>query len=200
MATKKPGAAAADTTPHTDAQASNGSQTEGTATEAVAEGTKAPRAAAANFLPIVRGRLPLIFVHAVRYDPVVMAMAKKDTATKLATSVGKVFDIQKGRNFGYVSSDFKPTADDMAAAQAWINQTGAANVKGQTAVGDKDLMTKILEQYKTRGLASAEETAAFSAARTSTRAKPVASTGGTVAVKSEAAQTASADTGAALLS
>ena len=52
------------------------------------------RAAAANFLPIVRGRLPLVFVHAVRFDPVVGAMGNKDTASKFATSVGKIFDIK----------------------------------------------------------------------------------------------------------
>lgn len=127
------------------------------------------RAAASNFLPIVRGRLPLIFVHAIRFDPTIGAMANKDTATKFATSVGKVFDIKKGRNFAYITSDYKPSAEDLAAAQAWIDQTGASNAKGLTAVGDKTLMATVLEQYKAGGLASAEQAAKLVAARTVTR-------------------------------
>lgn len=136
-------------------------------TPAAAEARK--RAAAANFLPIVRGRLPLIFVHAIRFDAVLNAMSNKDLATKFATSVGKVFDIKKGRNFSYVNAEFKPSAEDVAQAESWIAQVGGQNAKGLTAAGDKDLMTKTLESYKAKGLATAEEVAAFSAARTATR-------------------------------
>jgi hypothetical protein len=127
------------------------------------------RAAASNFLPIVRGRLPLIFVHAIRFDKVLSAMGNKDLASKFATSVGKVFDIKKGRNFGYVNEGFKPSAEDVTAAQGWIDQVGAENAKAVAAVGDKALMQNTLDSYKTRGLATAEEIAAFSAARVSTR-------------------------------
>jgi hypothetical protein len=134
---------------------------------AAAEARK--RAAASNFLPIVRGRLPLIFVHAVRFDKVLNAMANKDLATKFATSVGKIFDIKKGRNFSYVDESFKPTAEDLAAAEAWISQVGGQNAKGLATTGDKSLMQSTLDQYKAAGLASAEEAAAFAAARTSTR-------------------------------
>jgi hypothetical protein len=133
------------------------------------------RAAASNFLPIVRGRLPLIFVHAIRFDDVIKAMGNKDTASKFSTSVGKVFDVKKNSNFAYVNLDWKPTADDVAAAENWIAQVGAENAKGLPAAGDKDLLQKVLDQYKERGMASAEEAAAFSAARTSTRAPRAAS-------------------------
>ncbi len=127
------------------------------------------RAAAANFLPIVRGRLPLVFVHAVRFDPVVGAMGNKDTASKFATSVGKIFDIKKGRNFAYVNAEYKPSAEDLAAAQAWIDQIGAENAKGLSALGDKALMTSVLEQYKAGGLATAEDIAKLTAARGAAR-------------------------------
>lgn len=146
-----------------------GASADPTAGESPAAAEARKRAAASNFLPIVRGRLPLIFVHAVRFDKVLNAMSNKDLGTKLATSVGKVFDIKKGRNFGYVTEGFKPTAEDVASAESWIAQVGAQNAKGQNAQGDKTLMQKILDEYKERGLASAEEAAAQSAARTVTR-------------------------------
>lgn len=129
------------------------------------------RAAAANFLPIVRGRLPLLFVHALRFDAVLNALSTKDAATKFGTSVGKVFDIRKGRNFAYITADFKPSAEDVAQAEAWIAQVGGANAKGLTANGDKNVMQATLDQYKAQGLASVEESAKFAAVRTSTRAK-----------------------------
>lgn len=135
--------------------------------ETAAEARK--RAAASNFLPIVRGRLPLIFVHAIRFDKVLNAMSNKDLATKFATSVGKVFDIKKGRNFGYVNEGFKPSAEDVTSAEAWIAQVGAQNAKGLTASGDATLMQSTLDQYKAAGLATAEEVAAFASARTATR-------------------------------
>lgn len=170
--------------------------------EAAAAATEAARkrAAPSNFLPIVRGRLPLIFVHAIRFDAVIKAMSNKDQATKFATSVGKAFDIRKGRNFGYVTEDFKPTTDDVAQAEAWIKQIGEANAKSLVAVGDKALLQKVLDQYKERGLATAEEAAKFSAARTSTRAAKPAGTpaaalpaaGVGAGAASEGAQTASA--------
>ena len=147
------------------------------ATAAAAAETR-KRAAAANFLPIVRGRLPLVFVHAVRFDPTINAMGNKDAASKFATSVGKIFDIKKGRNFAYVDESYKPSAEDLAAAQAWIDQVGAENAKGLSALGDKTLMTAVLEQYKAGGLATAEDiaklTALRGAARTVKAATPAA--------------------------
>lgn len=170
--------------------------------ESAAAETARKRAAAANFLPIVRGRLPLVFVHAIRFDPVIGAMANKDTATKFATSVGKVFDIKKGRNFGYVDASYKPSAEDLTAAQAWIDQVGAENAKGMSAVGDKSLMVTVLEQYKAGGLATAEDIAKLSALRGATRTakadKPA--TTGVLAAKTEAVQGASAGTADDLLS
>lgn len=171
----------------------------GTETPAQAEARK--RAPAANFLPIVRGRLPLLFVHAVRFDKVLNPMSNKDLAAKLGTSVGKVFDIKKGRNFGYVNEAFKPSAEDIAAAEAWLAQVGATNAKGLNAVGDKALVQGIIDQYKTRGLASAEEAAKFSADRTASRparapavaGAPAAAAGLPASTEVQAAQSGAAD-------
>jgi len=166
------------------------------ATEAAAAEAR-KRAPAANFLPIVRGRLPLLFVHAIRFDKVLKVMGNKDLANKFATSVGKVFDIKKGRNFGYVNESYKPTAEDVSAAEAWIAQVGAENAKGLATVGDKTLMQSTLDQYKTAGLASAEEAAAFSVARGATRVKTEKAA---PAVTGKVAQTAVVGTSDDLLS
>jgi hypothetical protein len=159
--------------------------------------TARKRAAAANFLPIVRGRLPLVFVHAVRFDPVIGAMGNKDTAAKFGTSVGKVFDIKKGRNFAYITAEYKPSAEDLAAAQAWIDQVGAGNAKGLTAVGDKALMTQVLEQYKSGGLASAEDIAKLTALRGTARAAKASAPAGSLPATTKAETTQTAAAGAA---
>lgn len=151
--------------------AANADPTASVAGESTSAAEARKRAAAANFLPIVRGRLPLLFVHAIRFDKVLSAMSNKDLASKFATSVGKVFDIKKGRNFAYVDATFKPSAEDVSAAEAWIAQVGATNGKGIAATGDKSLMQSTLDQYKAAGLATAAEAAAFSAARGATRVK-----------------------------
>lgn len=127
------------------------------------------RAPASNFLPIVRGRLPLLFVHAIRFDPVLNAMGNKDLATKFATSVGKVFDIKKGRNFTYVKADFVPSAEDVTASEGWIAQVGKENAKGLATSGDTALMQKTLDDYKAKGLATPEQVAALSANRAASR-------------------------------
>jgi hypothetical protein len=185
-----------------EAQESTG----GAATESAAAAEARKRAPAANFLPIVRGRLPLIFVHAIRFNAVLNAMGNKDLATKFGTSVGKVFDIKKGRNFSYVTAGFKPTAEDVAAAEAWIAQVGGQNSKGLSAAGDKSVLQSTLDEYKGKGLATPEEAAKQATARTATRAVSAAKAeGGTApatkkaAVKPETVQADASGKAAALL-
>ena len=127
--------------------------------------TTRKRAEASNFLAIVRGRFPLLLVHAVRFDEVLGKMNNKDVAARLATSVGKVFDIRKGRNFAYLTQTWKPTASDVADAKAWGEQIGNTNAKGLVAAGDKALVTRIVEQYEAAGLATAAEAEAFAASK-----------------------------------
>jgi len=161
-----------------------GAPTVDAAAASAAEARK--RAPAANFLPIVRGRLPLLFVHAIRFDPVLNAMGNKDLATKFATSVGKVFDIKKGRNFAYVKQDFVPSAEDVAASEAWIGQVGKENAKGLATSGDTALMQKTLDEYKAKGLATPEQVAALSAARASTRPAKAPAAPGSAPANAEA--------------
>lgn len=135
------------------------------------EAMEAPRkrAPASNFLPIVNGRLPLIFVHNIRFNE---TKSNSELAKLYATSVGKVFDIKKGRNFAYVTQDFKPTQADIDAANDWISKIGAENTKHGVNVdtGDKAHLDGVVAAYHERGLASAEEAAAFAATRTTARA------------------------------
>lgn len=170
--------------------------TSNTAAEAVPATTDRKRAPAANFLPIVRGRLSLLLVHAIRFDEVISAMANKDIAVKFGTSIGKVFDIKKGRNFAYVLKEYKPTAEDVSAAKAWAAQFGGQNTKGLATTGDRDLIEKIVAQYEARGLGSAADAAKLTEARTANRKprepKP--------ATNMAAPGTASVATGAELLS
>lgn len=162
---------------------------------AVAEARK--RAPAANFLPIVRGRLPLLFVHAIRFDKVLNAMGNKDLAAKFATSVGKVFDIKKGRNFAYVGEDFKPSAEDVSSAEAWISQVGKENAKGLATTGDTTLMQSTLDQYKAAGLATAEDAAKFAAARASTRVVTAKAVGGAALPAAGASEAVTSTAGSA---
>lgn len=127
--------------------------------------TQRKRAEPSNFLAIVRGRFPLLLVHAVRFDEVLGKMSNKDVAAKLATSVGKVFDIRKNRNFAYLTKSWKPTASDVTDAKAWAEQIGGTNAKGLVAAGDKDLVNKIVAQYEAGGLATAAEAEAFAASK-----------------------------------
>lgn len=160
------------------------------------------RSAASNFLPIVRGRLPLLFVHAIRFNEELAAMSTKDLASKFSTSVGKVFDIRKNRNFTYVDANYKPTAEDVTAAESWISDIGGENSRGLTAQGDKALLQALVDEYKSRGLASAQEAEAQASARTTTRKPREKAEGGKSegAPASEKPQTQAAAAGDDLLS
>lgn len=109
-----------------------------------------------NKLDIINGRLPLALVYAIRFKEV--GKPTGETAKKYGTSVGKVFDIVKGRNFGYVTEGYKPSADEVAAANAWCDAGKTA--KGKTlkeAGGDPDGIKSIVAAM---GVATAEEVAA----------------------------------------
>lgn len=133
--------------------------------------TTKKRAAAANFLPIVSGRLPLIFVFAIRFNSA--EVSNSELAKTYSTSVGKVFDIKKGRNFPYVTKDWKPTQADVDAATAWINAIETPNKHGLKPEGNAEKLKDILAISVANGLATEEEVAAQTSARVSTR-KPKA--------------------------
>ena len=78
-------------------------------------------------LDILNGRMPLPIVYAIRFQEDAGAK-NSDLAKKYGTSVGKVFDIRKGSNFGYIDKDYKPSAEELAAARAHI--TTGTSTKG----------------------------------------------------------------------
>lgn len=170
----------------------------GAAPETPAAAAERKRAPAANFLPIVRGRFPMLLVHAVRFDEVLLKLNTKEVAAKMATSVGKIFDIRKGRNFAYINAGWKPSAADVQEAKNWAAQIGNENAKGQKAIGDAALIDQIVGQYEARGLATAEEMAAFNATKPKTNfeKKSGEAAAPTGALPGSAAATAGATTAA----
>lgn len=108
-----------------------------------------------NILDIINGRLPLALVYAIRFKE---TGTTAERAKKYGTSVGKVFDIVKGRNFGYVDATYKPATDEVAAAKAWCETGKTAKGKSlKEAGGDPEgIMTLVTAM----GVATAEEVAA----------------------------------------
>lgn len=113
-----------------------------------------------NLLNIVRGRLPLALVACIRFhEPA--DKSNNDLAKKYGTSVGKIFDIRKGRNFGYVTADYKVTDEDLKAAEAWAKSAEAHGGDTAAIMAAVDKLTK----------ASADEAAAQAAKITEQRSK-----------------------------
>jgi hypothetical protein len=108
-----------------------------------------------NILDIINGRLPLALVYLIRFKE---TGTTAERAKKYGTSVGKVFDIIKGRNFGYSAEGYKPSTDEVAAAKAWCETGKTAKGKSlKEAGGDPDA---IMAAVSALGVATAEEVAA----------------------------------------
>jgi len=166
-------------------------QTENTGGEAATE--KAPKVPA----EIIRGRMPVAVVALARFG------SQKDSATKacaeaFGTTVGKIDDIRKNRNFAYVTAEFKPTTAQVADGVAWLKR----HPKGADA---------LVAELSSLPTASEEEAAAFEAARSAARGQSEKKKDGEVAdagggnrkksgkkAKTETAE-ASGDTAASLL-
>lgn len=128
--------------------------TAGTAAPAGTTEAKKTRAPKTNLLDIARGRLPIPLVFAIRFvEPADVTNAA--LAKKYGTSVGKVFDIRKNRNFEYVGKDYKFSAEELNAARAWAHEAGKHG-------GDQ---AAILEYVEKQTVGSAEALAAQAAAR-----------------------------------
>lgn len=119
------------------------------------QGGEAQTAEKAAPKEIIRGRMPVAIVHLVRFG------SMKDQATKakadaFGTTVGKIDDIAKNRNFAYVTADFRPTEQQKADGKAWLERhpTGAQ---------------ALIDELEAVPTATAEEAAAFESARSSAR-------------------------------
>jgi hypothetical protein len=96
----------------------------------------------------------------------VVALARfgslKDGATKaqadaFGTTVGKIDDIRKNRNFAYVTAEFKPTATQKADGVAWLERHPSGKPEA------------LIAELQTLPEATAEEASAFEATRSASR-------------------------------
>lgn len=122
------------------------------------EQTQTPEVAKAS-VEIIRGRMPVAIVYLVRYGNN-KDLATKAAADKFGTTVGKVDDIKKGRNFAYVTEAFRPTAEQKAQGTEWLKRHPAYDAQ------DVDTLVNEMEAIP---VATTEEASAFEAARVAAR-------------------------------
>lgn len=108
---------------------------------------------------IISGRMPVAIVALARFGN------KKDESTKdmariFGTTVGKIDDIKKNRNFAYVTADFRPTQEMIDAGIAWLKTHPRYDADGVDA---------LVTELENTPVATAEEAAAFDAIRTASR-------------------------------
>ena len=101
---------------------------------------------------IIRGRIPLVVVYLIRF--VDSAKTSKELAEKYATTVGKVDDIKKNRNFAYVTEDVRFTEDQKAEGEAYITQHEEA-----------DTASLVIDQIRNLETATKEEAEAFASVK-----------------------------------
>lgn len=120
---------------------------------------------------IIQGRMPVAVVHLMRFGSN-KGGATKDLAAKFGTTVGKVDDVKKSRNFAYVVEDTKFTEAQIAEGTEWLKRHPKYDEAGV------DALVVELEGYQ---VGTAEECAAFEAARTAARGQPTKTKEGQVA-------------------
>ncbi len=110
-------------------------------------------------IDIIRGRMPLALVYSIKFLETGTIL---ESAVKYRTTVGKVDDILKEANFGYIQQTFKPTMDMITAAAG----------RCKDLKDGKD----ILESLKAVGIANAEDLIKFDAIKAALRKKTVKKT------------------------
>lgn len=108
---------------------------------------------------IINGRMPVSIVALARFGNT-KAEATKILADKFGTTVGKIDDIKKNRNFAYVTADFKPTQEQKDEGFSWLKRHPAYDAQ------NVDALIIELEAWPT---ATAEDAAAFEAVRVAAR-------------------------------
>ena len=120
---------------------------------------------------IIQGRMPVAVVHLMRFGSD-KNKATKDLAVAFGTTVGKVDDVKKSRNFAYVVEATRFTDEQIDEGINWLKRHpnyDEANV---------DNLVNELESY-TR--ATEEESKAFAEARTAARGQPTKTKDGEIA-------------------
>ena len=120
---------------------------------------------------IINGRMPVAVVAQIRFGNN-KSDATKDLAAMYGTTVGKIDDIKKNRNFAYVGADFKPTQEQIDQGLEWLKRHPKYN---------EGTVDKIIQELETTPVATAEEAAKFEAARVAARGQSVTTKDGEVA-------------------
>jgi hypothetical protein len=120
---------------------------------------------------IIRGRMPVAVVYMVRYGNM-KNESTKAKADKFGTTVGKIDDIVKGRNFAYVTEAFRPTQEQKDQALEWFKRHPNY---------DQQNVDTLVNELEAIPLATPEEAAAFEAARSAARGQSPKTKGGETA-------------------
>ena len=137
-------------------------------TEATAVETKVEKKVNPN---IINGRMPVAVVAQIRFGNN-KGDSTKELAAMYGTTVGKIDDIKKNRNFAYVGADFKPTQEQIDQGLEWLKR----HPKYDTGEVDK-----VIQELETTPVATAEEAAKFEADRVAARGQSVTTKDGAVA-------------------
>ena len=121
--------------------------------------TPAAETKAAAPVEIIRGRMPVAVVYLARYGNK-KGEATKTKADKFGTTVGKIDDIAKGRNFAYVTEAFRPTQEMKDQALEWLKRHPHYDAQN---------VDELVNELDAIPVATAEEAAAFEAARVAAR-------------------------------
>lgn len=108
---------------------------------------------------IIRGRMPVAVVYLVHYLTGHIE-GNGPKAKAFGTTIGKINDIMTGRNFGYVTEEFRPTEAQKAEGIAWLER-------------HPEGASELIELLNGVEVATAEQATAFDALRSSLRAKPL---------------------------
>jgi hypothetical protein len=109
---------------------------------------------------IIRGRIALAIVFLVRFVEPAEA-GTKALAEKYGTTVGKIDDIRKNRNFAYVTEDVKFTEDQVKEAVTYIS-----------AHEDADHAVVVTDMLNELPIATAEEAEAFAGVKRKAGGQP----------------------------
>ena len=120
---------------------------------------------------IINGRMPVAVVAQIRFGNN-KGDSTKELAAMYGTTVGKIDDIKKKRNFAYVGADFKPTQEQIDQGLEWLQR------HPKWSTGEVD---KIIQELETTPVATAEEAAKFEAVRVAARGQSVTTKDGAVA-------------------
>ena len=120
---------------------------------------------------IIQGRMPVAMVHLLRVGNS-KGGATKELAVKFGTTVGKVDDVKKNRNFAYVVEDTRFTQAQIDEGLEWLQRHPKYDES------DVDALVVELESYT---VATDEEAKAFEAARTAARGQPTKTKDGEIA-------------------